>query len=124
MTGRHARGFTLMEVLAAVVFLAIVIPVAMQGISLATWVADSARRNAEAAELAQSKLEELQATREWQTGNLSGDFGEAHPEYRWTAELAPWEMGTLQQLHVHVVWSSAGRERQATVTTLVDAEAN
>jgi prepilin-type N-terminal cleavage/methylation domain-containing protein len=124
MIGMRAKGFTLVEVLAAVVFMAIVIPVAMHGVSLATSVAGSARRNAEAAELAQSKMSELQVTRGWQTGNLSGDFGEDHAEYRWMAELAPWEVGTLQQLHVHVLWNAAGREQQVTVTTLVDTEAN
>ena len=113
-----------MEVLAAIVLIAIVLPVAMQGISLAVSLAETARHKAEAAVLVRSKLNELLATSGWQSGNLSGDFGEDHPEYRWSAELAAWQTTTLQQLDIRVFWSSCGQERSVTVSTLVDTEAN
>ena len=121
---RRPSGFTLMEVLAAVILVAIVLPVAMQGISLAASVAGMARHKAEAAVLAQSKLHELQATREWQGGNLNGDCGEDHPEFHWQAVLSPWQTTTLQQLDVQVSWTSGGREQSVIVSTLVDPEAN
>ena len=41
---RQRRAFTLVEVLAALAFTAIVLPVAMKGISLATTAASEARR--------------------------------------------------------------------------------
>ncbi|MCY3023879.1 MAG: prepilin-type N-terminal cleavage/methylation domain-containing protein [Planctomycetota bacterium] len=123
-TARRHRGFTLMEVLAAAVLVAIVMPAAMHGISVAASLANVARHRTEAAALAQSKLGELQATRGWQTGNLSGDFGPEHPEFRWSADLVAWEPGTLQQLDVTVLWNSRGREQRVTLSTLVDAEAN
>jgi len=87
-------------------------------------VAEMAKRKAEAAVLVQSKLHELQATGAWQTGNLSGDCGPDHPEYHWRAELAPWQTTTLQQLDIHVFWTSGGREQSVTVSTLVDTEAD
>lgn len=123
-TSRGRHGFTLVEVLAAAVVMAIIMPVAMHGISVAATVAAVARHKAEAAVLAQSKLAELQVTRDWQTGNLSGGFGEDHPEYRWSADMAAWDTSSLQQLNVHVVWTSGGREQSVTLTTLVDTEAN
>jgi len=113
-----------MEVLAAIVLIAIVLPVAMHGISLAASLADTARHKAEAAVLIHSKLNELLATAEWQSGNLSGDFSPDHPEFRWTAELAAWQTTTLQQLNLHVFWNAGGQERNVTVSTLVDTEAN
>jgi general secretion pathway protein I len=119
-----ARGFTLVEVLTAAVLMAIIMPVAMHGISVAASVADAAKHKAEASVLAQSKLAELQVTRDWQTGNLSGTFGEDHPEYRWSAEMAAWDVSTLQQLSVHVIWTAGGQEHTVTLTTLVDTEAN
>jgi type II secretory pathway pseudopilin PulG len=123
-TARRPGAFTLMEVLAAIAFLVIVLPVAMHGISLAVAEADVAKYKAEGAVLAQSKLNELQATREWQSGNLSGDFGEDHPEFRWTAEMVAWNATPVQQLDVHVFWRCGGQERQVTLSTLVDTEAN
>ena len=117
-------GFTLMEVLATIVLIAIVLPVVMQGIALAASLANTAKYKAEAAVLVRSKLNELLATREWQSGNLSGDFAPDHPEFRWSVELAAWQTTTLQQLDLHVFWNSRGWEQSVTVSTLVDTEAN
>src|SRR5260370_36095537 len=77
-------GFTLVEVLAALMLLAIVLPVAMRGISMATALASSAKHRDEAAVLAKSKLDELVATHAWQSQALSGNF-DFRPEYRWSA---------------------------------------
>ena len=48
------RGFTLVEILATLALVAIILPVAMSGISLALRVADESRRQTEATALAQS----------------------------------------------------------------------
>ena len=114
------RGFTLVEVLAAVTIVAIVLPVAMQAVSLSVTVADRARYKAEAATLAHSKMSELVATGAWQTGALNGDFAPDRPEFKWKAELLAWDQSTLQELDVHVLWNAAGRPQQVTVSTLFD----
>jgi len=124
MRRRHARGFTLIEALAAVVFVAIVLPVVMHGFQLATSLGEAAKRRAEAATFAHSIMSELAITRAWQTGTLSGDFGEDHPEYRWQADLVPWDDSTMLEMDVHVFWNSAGNEQRITVSTLVDQGSN
>lgn len=120
---RHNRmssnGFTLVEVLAALTLAAVVLPIAMQGISLSLSAADQASRQMVAATLAEDVLADLTATREWQSGNLTGDFGDQAPGYRWVAESVTWEVGMLRVLEVSVFWTSAGRERSLTLTTLV-----
>jgi prepilin-type N-terminal cleavage/methylation domain-containing protein len=120
---RNSGGFTLMEVLAAIVLIAIVLPVAMHGISIATAVGGAAKFKAEAAILAQSKLTELVVTKAWQNEQLSGDFGEDHPNYRWAAAVNNWD-GTLQQLDLEIIWETRGREQSVIVSTLVETEAN
>lgn len=120
MRRRHSRGFTLIEALAAVVFVGIVLPVVMRGFSLATQLGEAAKRRAEAATLAHSVMSELAITRAWQTGTLSGDFGDDHPEYHWQAELKAWDDSTMLELDIHVLWNSAGNEQRITVSTLVD----
>ena len=86
-----------------------------------------ARRRAEAGALAESKLNELIATGEWQS-NLQGDFGtdDAWKDYTWTAELNPWSQsmgvnGTnvIQELDLHVNWKEGNTPQQSTVSTLV-----
>ena len=64
-------GFTLVEVLATLVLLGIVVPVAMRGVSVALAAAQTAKRTAEATSLAQSKLNEMIADGSWQTSHLS-----------------------------------------------------
>ena len=124
--GHRATAFTLVEVLAALVLVAIILPVAMRGISLATAAAGEARRQTEAGSLAEAKLNELLATGGWQSSDLAGDFRPDRPDYQWAAELLQWEgvgsqtaTPSLRQLSVSVAWTSRGRPRAVTLTTLV-----
>ena len=112
-------GFTLVEVLAALTLAAIILPVAMRGVSLAIAAAGHARQQMEAASLAETKLAELLSTGSWQEANLSGDFGEEYPQYRWSAEVSEWEEATLSQLDLRVTWTARRTERSVTLTTLV-----
>ena len=86
------NGFTLVEVLAALLLMAIILPVTMRGLGFATHAAVSSRRRNEASLLAQSKLDELLATQQWANGGaMSGDFsGDGWPDYTWSAELVQW----------------------------------
>ena len=114
------RGVTLVEVLATIVMMGIVLPAAMEGVSVAMQAADTARQRSEASALAEAKLGELVATGDWQFGALSGEFGEAWPEYRWGAMAQDWATdSTLKEISVSVRWTRRGQERQVVLTTLV-----
>jgi type II secretion system protein I len=117
---REGRGgFTLPEVLATLLLVAIVLPSVMQGISLATAAAGTARQRSEATALAESKLNELVATNQWQSGGLSGDFGEQWREYSWQAEVQSWVEPSARQLQVQVLWTARGRNYDVVLSTLV-----
>ncbi len=118
----RSGGFTFIELLATVVFLGIIMPVAMQSIGLCTRLGGNSRRQIEAASLARTKLTELTCTGDWQSGEKSGDFGEDWPGYRWTAVVSSWPDSTVSQLDLTVTWQSQGQERSVTLTTLVYAE--
>ena len=114
----HRRqAFTLVEVLATLVLMGIVIPVAMHGVSIAMSAASNARKTAEAATLAEAKLNELVATREWEFGAASGDFGAQWPDYKWTLATATREY-EMTELVLSVVWQDRGKERTVSVSTL------
>jgi len=118
-SGKQRMAFTLVEVLAALMLVAIVLPVAMRGISLATSAAGKAKRQMEAASLAEAKLAELIATGEWQSSDLSGDFGEEWPQYSWSAEVSESDETVLRQLDIRVEWTARGHTRDVVLTTLV-----
>ena len=112
------RGFTLVEVLATLVLVAIILPVAMSGISLALETAGVSRRQTEATALAHAKMEEIVATGQLQNAELTGDFAPDRPEYRWVAQVNPWQGTQVRQLDVQVSWNQRGRDRSVTLTTL------
>jgi prepilin-type N-terminal cleavage/methylation domain-containing protein len=122
-TGRAKQtGFTLIEVLATLMLMAIVLPAIMQGISIASGTASAARCRNEAAGLAESKLNEVIATQQWQGGQMSGDFAPDFPQYKWQATVGEWQSDSsnvgLQQLDVKVIWTHRNREDSVTVSTL------
>src|SRR5207244_2333425 len=84
------RALTLIETMAALLLLAIALPVAMRGVSLATAASDSARRRSEAAALAQSKLAQIMVNQDWKRGSLSGDFAAEWSDCRWDSIVGDW----------------------------------
>lgn len=119
---KRSAAFTLVEVLATLVLAAIILPVAMRGISMATAAAGETKRRSEAAALADAKLAELVVTGDWQGSEMSGEFLDDRSGYRWSAEVSDWEDPTVRQLAVSVEWSARGSRREVTVVTLVPIE--
>jgi prepilin-type N-terminal cleavage/methylation domain-containing protein len=111
-------GVTLVEVLAALVLVAIVLPVVMQGLTLSMRAASRARHQAEAARLAEAKLNELLVLRDTSILTGAGDFGEHWPGYAWRSESATRDHG-LYEVTVTVAWTERGQERTASLSTLV-----
>jgi prepilin-type N-terminal cleavage/methylation domain-containing protein len=136
-TSSRRQGFTLVEVLAAMVLIAIVLPVAMHGISLAARAAAMAKHRTVAAQLGSSKLQEIVATGQWESSsNLQGDFSLEGPEYQdytWMAQVKQWNQRgvnaqdiqpqTLSELDLKVIWHSRGQEQFLTFSTLVYSNA-
>lgn len=119
---RACRGFTFIEVVTTVAIVAVVLPIALNGISLATALGSQTRLRSQAATLARLKLDELAVDRTWQSGSLAGDFGAEQPEFRWSATVGDYDGGTLRQLDVDVAWEGRHGQQHVTMTTLVQSE--
>ena len=115
-------GFTLIEVLVALVLMGIVLPVTMRGLSLAMAASSNARHTRQATSLAQVKLHEL-TTESLTATSESGDFAPDYPDYRWTCQITSLDYG-LEQLDLRVTWIDRGVERGVTFSTLFDADAS
>jgi len=114
---RSHGGFTLIEVLAALVLMGIVIPVAMRGATLALRSAGLARHQAEAATLGEAKLSEMVTQGDWLSGGSSGDFGADFPIYRWTLQSTTRDFD-ITELMLTVTWQERGEERSMNISTL------
>src|SRR5580693_184397 len=105
-------GFTLIEMLAAMLFMAIVIPVAMQGLRIASRAGAVAGRKGVAVQLAESKLNELIVTGQWHNTGQGGSYGAQWPGYQWTVKNEPWggdtTLNSLRLVTVEVTYFVQG----------------
>jgi general secretion pathway protein I len=113
-------GFTLAEVLAALLFMAIVIPVALQGISIANRAGQVALRKTEAARVAERVLNESLVTTNWDKSGLSGAVTEGMHDFRWQLRNEPWTQQPLRLLSVQVTFAVQGQEYDVRLSTLAD----
>jgi prepilin-type N-terminal cleavage/methylation domain-containing protein len=119
MNGRRTRrgGFTLIEVLVALVLMGIVLPITMRGATLAMRAASTARHQTEAATLGDAKLTEMVAQGDWQSGNTQGDFSPDFPQYQWQLQSAQRDLD-VTELQLTVTWKERGLDRSINVSTL------
>ena len=124
LRARHFQaGFTLAEVLAALVFLALVIPVAVQGIQVASRAGQFGARKAAAVRIADRVLNELDVTGQLTLGSQSGVVREGAIEYPWRLDSQSWMEGDLDLAVVRVQFDVQGRAYEARLATLVDPDA-
>lgn len=114
-------GFTLVEILATFVLIAIILPVAMNGISMAAKLASHAKRRVEAGTLAEQILNEMVLSGDYEDGDQEGEASGDNTDYVWRLEVLDWEEeDSMQQLNMSVTWENAGGEESAVVlSTLV-----
>ena len=81
---RREAAFTLAEVLAAMLFLAIVVPVAVEALHIASLGGEVAARKSQAARIADRLLSESLVTTNWSNGQKNGTASEGVLDFRWT----------------------------------------
>jgi len=111
----------LAEVLAALAFMAIVIPVAVEGLRIANTVGQVGQRKEIATRLADRTLNELLVTGQWRTSH-GGAVQEGATEYRWTMRSEPWPEDTMRLLTVQVFFPVQGKEYDVQLSTLIDTQ--
>ncbi len=122
-TARSVRAFTLAEVLAALLFMAIVIPVAMHGLSVASRAGTLGQRKSAAMRVAERVLEETIATGQNISSISNGTVTEGDTSYPWTLKSDTWTEDTMTQLTVTVSFDVQGTTFTVNASTLYDPTA-
>jgi type II secretory pathway pseudopilin PulG len=120
---QNEAGFTLVEALAAVAFLAILVPVAVDGLRVANLAGQVAERKIQAARIADRLLHTQIATGQWQQAANSGTVVEEEREFRWQLRAATWNKDALRQLTLTVTYVVQGKDYSVQVSTLADSTA-
>ncbi|WP_432799590.1 prepilin-type N-terminal cleavage/methylation domain-containing protein [Poriferisphaera sp. WC338] len=118
--GGMARGFTLIEVLAALLLVSLVLPIAMGGISFAMRRTGDAQKQAVAARLAKYQMNLLQLETVAGTTGLAGDFEDlGYVDYTWEADYSEWIDTAVWRLEVVVTYPDRDDVQQYALDTLV-----
>ena len=115
----RSSAFTFAEVLAALVFMAIVIPVAMQGLQIANRAGVVAERKDTAIQLADRLLNEIVVTTNWSNVGQRGVLRQNGREFQWRMLNEPWTETALRLISVEVTYVVQSREYRVLLSTLV-----
>jgi type II secretory pathway pseudopilin PulG len=116
----HASNsaFTFVEILAALLFLAILVPVVTEALTIANRASVVAERSAIAGELAENKLNDIILTNAWSSSETQGDFGDDWPNYRWKLTQTQRSTDAMTELKMEVFFPVQGRDRSVSLSTL------
>lgn len=95
-------GFSLIEVLCAILILGVCLVGVMEGITLSLKSSKQAHFHTSAALLAAGQIETLRADGYLYEGEEEGDFGEAAPLYTWTRRVEENDLDGLYDVTVEV----------------------
>jgi len=114
-------------------FLAIVIPVAVEALHVSTLAGEVAARKGAAARIADRILNESLVTTNWTGGGQSGTVSEGGLDFKWTLATQSWPQGPaqtltpqsgppvpMQMLSVKVDFPAQGRDYSVTLNTLAN----
>ncbi len=116
----RSAGFTLAEVLAALAFMAIVIPVAVEGLRISNKAGQVAERKAAALRVADRVLNETVATGQWRSASQNGTAMEGTRQYRWNVRSEPWREDAMRLVTVEVLYPVQGEDYDVRLSTVVD----
>ena len=116
----YQAGFTLAEVMAAMLFLAIVIPAAVEALHVSSLAGEVAARKGAAARIADRVLNESLVLTNWGSGVQSGTVAEGALDFRWTLTSQAWPPDAMQWLTAEVKYQAQGKDYSVKLSTLAN----
>ena len=120
----HPAGFTLVEVVVAIVILAIALAGLTQGITTALASSKESELQTTAALFAAGQIELLRAEGDVTDGTDEGDCGATLPLYRWKQTISPTDIDGLHEVDMVVDNSQTGVEIFELKTMLFEVPAD
>ncbi|HEX4349420.1 MAG TPA: prepilin-type N-terminal cleavage/methylation domain-containing protein, partial [Verrucomicrobiae bacterium] len=105
----HHAGFSLIEVMVAILILAIALTGLTAGITTALSCSKDSELQTTAALFASGQIELLRAQTDWMDGTEQGDCGATLPLYRWRQTVSPTNVSGLHEVDVVVENSRTGQ---------------
>ncbi len=110
--------------MAALVFMAIVIPVALEALSIASRAGEVAARKGEAALVAERILTENLITTNWDRVVQNGQVRQGIRDFQYSLRNEPWNedprQSDLRLVSIEVLFQAQGKDYSVKLSTLVD----
>jgi len=110
----------LAEVLAAMLFLVLVIPSAVEALHVAALAGEVAARKSQAARVADRLLNESLVMTNWTGGTQSGTTSEGSLDFQWTITSENWPRDAMQLLTAEVTFSAQNKPYTVKMWTLAN----
>ena len=113
------RGFTLIEILLALIIFSAVIVAIIEGITLQLRAQQVAEDTSRAVMLAESIMDQIRYEEFLSETEESGEFENANAGFSWEYQVAQADVENLWEVTVTVSWSDGAAERDHTLQTLM-----
>lgn len=114
-------GFTLAECLAALLFLAIVIPAAIEALHVSSLAGQVAARKGAAARVADRILNQSLVMTNWNTSQ-SGVTDDGANEFHWKLSSQNWPQDQMELITAEVSFSAQGHDYSVKLSTLANSQ--
>ncbi|MCC6543229.1 MAG: type II secretion system minor pseudopilin GspI [Nitrospirae bacterium] len=119
MFGMTDAGFTLLEVMIAIVIIATSFVTLLHTRNQSITAADYAKRTTVATLLASERMSDIENGDFPDTGQDSSNFGDLYPEYRWKTSVSDTAYDNIREVKVEVLWGKEGSERSVGMVNFV-----
>ena len=126
-------GFTLIEVLAALLLMAIVVPVVARGLSIASMAGEVSQRKSLAARVAEKVLNQAIISGQWNQSGQTGVEMQGPYKFQWTIKNESWKPlaivndalteNAMREVSVEVTFTAQGKKCLVHVATLINSQA-
>ena len=108
--------------MAAMLFLAVVVPVAVEVLHLSTLAGEVAVRKSAAARVADRILSESLVTTYWANGTQGGTVTEGTLDLKWKLSSQTWTEDAMQLVTAEVTFSAQGKDYTVAMSTLANLQ--
>lgn len=119
---RHNGGFSLIEVMCAILIMGLALVALTHGLTTALGSTKDSEVETTVVSLAAGQIETLRAGAVLSDGTTEGDFGDNFPKYSWEQTIAPGEVDGLHQVDVVVRDAKSQAPLYRLTTLLFDSD--
>ena len=112
-------GFTLLEIMITIAIVGIALVAIMRALAMSVDVCNKSRNISIATLLAKGKMAEVESRGFPDAEEISGDFEEEYPGFKWERSISEIGMEGLRKVVVRVLWQEGESEENVELVTLV-----